>query len=476
MRARERDCLHGKWIHGSRIRVNLAKRESQAQFWWRKLGDSIPGDIVSKVNVEGWRRTPKADVVTGPPEESRVTRRRVEGLEMEDFLLVLQRCSIGWCWSPISNSSLAKEIHLERISGVHVMRISGNVIEERLKLFVGGRVYLVRISESDTLLHGPRVSAKEDSSSSLGESVCVSEEQSDREDVRGTVNIYGSYADGMKVSSDEEAAADFAARAGRSGGSLVDVAVNCVGPVAEGSNAEMLVTNGHKRKVRLLTDIISSLHSLEEKRKADKADKRRGCGRPQEAILKEAAETMKFGKLLGAKTIGCEAIIVHDIGLGSSVKRSTIRRVLRQQCTEMVFLVETKLEVVSEALIKSKFVVWDSSIDPNFVLLRGKWCVENYDCGMVAVYAPCEFRLQQKLWRRLVSALEVLTTLVCCGGDFNAVLSLEERRHCVGDKRDMVGFVAFVEEVGLLDLRVYMVWGWFEGESFGSLFSLACMG
>ncbi|KAK8596139.1 hypothetical protein V6N12_064638 [Hibiscus sabdariffa] len=303
---------------------NKRPTEKMAQFWWRKLGDSIPGDIVSKVNVEGWRRTPKADVVTGPPEESRVTRRRVEGLEMEDFLLVLQRCSIGWCWSPISNSSLAKEIHLERISGVHVMRISGNFsgvvdwnvenrvldcrrvwvsvfgvsvhvwsrenferlvsIEERLKLFVGGRVYLVRISESDTLLHGPRVSAKEDSSSSLGESVCVSEEQSDREDVRGTVNIYGSYADGMKVSSDEEAAADFAARAGRSGGSLVDVAVNCVGPVAEGSNAEMLVTNGHKRKVRLLTDIISSLHSLEEKRKADKADKRRGCGRPRKLV------------------------------------------------------------------------------------------------------------------------------------------------------------------------------------------------
>ncbi|KAK8613482.1 hypothetical protein V6N13_101244 [Hibiscus sabdariffa] len=36
--------------------------------------------------------------------------------------------------------------------------------------------------------------------------------------------------------------------------------------------------------------------------------------------------------------------------------------------------------------------------------------------------------------------------------DFNAVISLEEHRHCVGDKRCMAGFASFVEEVYLLDL------------------------
>ncbi|KAK8682808.1 hypothetical protein V6N13_055181 [Hibiscus sabdariffa] len=110
-------------------------------------------------------------------------------------------------------------------------------------------------------------------------------------------------------------------------------------------------------------------------------------------------------------------------GLGSSIKRSTIRKVLRQQRIEMVFLVETKLEVVSEAVVKSiwwtdsysflvsasvglsggiiiiwelgKFDVIDSSIDPNFVLLRGTGCVENWECFMIAVYAPCKFLLNK---------------------------------------------------------------------------------
>ncbi|KAK8690692.1 hypothetical protein V6N13_074220 [Hibiscus sabdariffa] len=52
----------------------------------------------------------------------------------------------------------------------------------------------------------------------------------------------------------------------------------------------------------------------------------------------------------------------------------------------------------------------------------------------------------------LVSAVRVLTIPVCCGSDFNAVLSMEERRHCVGDKSGTTGFASFVEEVGLLDL------------------------
>ncbi|KAK8677346.1 hypothetical protein V6N13_142890 [Hibiscus sabdariffa] len=117
---------------------------------------------------------------------------------------------------------------------------------------------------------------------------------------------------------------------------LMDVAVTCVVPVIEGSTTEVLVSNGHPRKVRLLSNIISSLQTSEEKRKVAKVIQRkgRGCSRTyavstsevadislsdldllhrQEIILKEAATTVGFGKLLGAKTIGCEAAIVQDI-------------------------------------------------------------------------------------------------------------------------------------------------------------------
>ncbi|KAK8515905.1 hypothetical protein V6N12_016211 [Hibiscus sabdariffa] len=67
---------------------------------------------------------------------------------------------------------------------------------------------------------------------------------------------------------------------------LVDVAVDCVGPIAEGSNIEVLVANGCKWKVRLLSDIISSLQMPEEKQQADKAKQRRGRGRPRKGHMK----------------------------------------------------------------------------------------------------------------------------------------------------------------------------------------------
>ncbi|KAK9001299.1 hypothetical protein V6N11_083086 [Hibiscus sabdariffa] len=315
------------------VLVNLAEREPRNQFWQRKRGASNPGVSGSKAYVENGMLASRVDVEDGPPVEPRVTR-CVEGLEMGDHLLILQRCSIGWCRSPISNSNLVEEMCLEKIRGVHVMRISGlrvllifdsfefrqqvvssevldmwfsrediildcrrvwvsvfgeatlepssfergrvliettviDRIEERLEFSVGGRVFSVCISESDTLLHGPRVCRMRDNSSNSGESVSIGdEERIDREDVRG-----------------QDGATDALVPAVRDHEQLVDEAVNCVGPVVEGSNTEVLVSNGHKRKVRLLTDIISSLQTPEEKRKAAKAVQRRGHGRPCKSAI-----------------------------------------------------------------------------------------------------------------------------------------------------------------------------------------------
>ncbi|KAK8709245.1 hypothetical protein V6N13_060270 [Hibiscus sabdariffa] len=108
-----------------------------------------------------------------------------------------------------------------------------------------------------------------------------------------------------------------------------------MGPFLEGSNAEVVVYNGKKRKVRLLAN-VHSLQSPEEKLQAKKAIRSRGRGHPlkvdilspeivdisssdsdllhrKEALLTEAVATVDFGKLLGAKTIGSEEVIVQDI-------------------------------------------------------------------------------------------------------------------------------------------------------------------
>ncbi|KAK8573836.1 hypothetical protein V6N13_096767 [Hibiscus sabdariffa] len=271
------------------------------------------------MNAEDGRQKSGADVTKGPP-ESHVPS-CVEGVEMEDFVVVLQRCLIGWCRSPISNSCLVEEIRLEKISGVHVMRLAGSLvewsvedsvlecrrvwvsvfgipvhtwshdnferlvshwglvilieedtlgplsfergrvliettvidrIEEHVEFSVGGRVFPVRISESDTLLRGPPGCMTADNSSSSGESVSIDkEEQSEREFDRGRQMTWEIASNALKPVARED--------------QLVDVAVDCVGPIAEGSNIEVLAANGCKWKVRLLSDIISSLQTPEEK-------------------------------------------------------------------------------------------------------------------------------------------------------------------------------------------------------------------
>ncbi|KAK9010998.1 hypothetical protein V6N11_043859 [Hibiscus sabdariffa] len=65
---------------------------------------------------------------------------------------------------------------------------------------------------------------------------------------------------------------------------LVDVAVVCAGPGFEGSNAEVKVSTNNSRKVRLLSDVINSLQTPEEKRKAIK----KGHGRPRKSVVSNA--------------------------------------------------------------------------------------------------------------------------------------------------------------------------------------------
>ncbi|KAK8521815.1 hypothetical protein V6N12_066398 [Hibiscus sabdariffa] len=246
----------------------------------------------------------------------------------EEYLQILQHCSIGWCQVLISNSSLVDEMRLEKVSGVHVMRISrplvllifdsieiqqqvvssdvlkiwfsrvvdwnetdcaldycsvtmieeamlefssferGRVliettvidrIEERLELSVSGHVFSIRILEADTLLRGPRgyYSMRDQSSSSEDLVSDKEEEQIDQKD--GQSCAHEGVASAMRV--DEQ---------------LADGAEECDEPILEGSNAEVIISNGHKRKVQLLTDVIHSLQSLEGEVTSDEGDSMAG--------------------------------------------------------------------------------------------------------------------------------------------------------------------------------------------------------
>ncbi|KAL4376983.1 hypothetical protein GQ457_02G029440 [Hibiscus cannabinus] len=241
-------------------------------------------------------------------------------------------------------------------------------IEERLELVVEGQVFPIRLTESDTLLRGPRVygssesqSSSEDVASRDDEDLCPNELEEGQVIATGgpVVGIEEMATDEAKVTavvskdllivpSDEpevegvrwrgndlwngQEEASNAMVQTEDAEQLVDVAVICDGPGFQGSNAKVKLVNNNSRKVRLLSDVISSLQTPEEKRKEIK----KGRGRPrkvsvsntpiadislsdsdlahrQEVLLKEATATVEFGKLLGATTVGCEAAIVQDI-------------------------------------------------------------------------------------------------------------------------------------------------------------------
>ncbi|KAK8480277.1 hypothetical protein V6N13_139957 [Hibiscus sabdariffa] len=200
-----RDRLRGQWIYGLRIRVFLARREPQNQFWRRKRGGADVDVSVPKaerVDPLGRQRAPKeATMVTkdadSPKPQDRV--RRIDGVESVANLDVLGRCLIGWCRHPISNSELAAALQAETIVRVRVMRISGSSIllifdnveirrgallykwrkrllclpllrmdecflrlrlwseiEERLELRIKDKIFPIRIVEADPFLRGPR--------------------------------------------------------------------------------------------------------------------------------------------------------------------------------------------------------------------------------------------------------------------------------------------------------------------------------
>ncbi|KAK8595379.1 hypothetical protein V6N13_016752 [Hibiscus sabdariffa] len=146
----------------------------------------------------------------------------------------------------------------------------------------------------------------------------------------------------------------------------------------------------------------------------------------------------------------------------------------------MVFLLESKMESVGDSMVKSVWwtdsfryvfspsvglaggilIIWEvskfsmSKVHDGscFLYVSGLWLIENCYCGMVATYSPCGAVEQGACWRSLSVLISSCGLPVCCGGDFNSVLSLEERRNCLGNRRGMVVFLDFVEVARLLDL------------------------
>ncbi|KAK8571610.1 hypothetical protein V6N13_047275 [Hibiscus sabdariffa] len=198
-------------------------------------------------------------------------------------------------------------------------------IEERLELVVEGHKFPIRLSEANTFLRGPRCSCSRDAQDSSTDSEWMENhsqdapaEQEDRVDAVRQFDKDNEVVEvgGADSKSEDEVAvegigtmvtwrenelwedpkgASSSSVSGHAGATIepTPVLLNMestanwvsvpiadgvelqIGPDAEGSNTEILFRHGSKKKVRLLTDVIRSTLSPQEKLHADKQLRKR---------------------------------------------------------------------------------------------------------------------------------------------------------------------------------------------------------
>ncbi|GMJ13334.1 hypothetical protein HRI_005002600 [Hibiscus trionum] len=167
-------------------------------------------------------------------------------------------------------------------------------------------------------------------------------------------------------------------------------------------------------------------------------------------------------------------------GLGSRVKISEARRIVRENNIDIAFIQETKKEMISIELVRKfwaddnfdfRFVgsigksggiltIWDKNkfeetsytIKESFLFIEGKWMSTNLQIALANVYAPCSIHNQKLLWEEIRS--QKIVSCVCwfLGGDFNAIRKLSERRSVSNSKACIKEFNSFIDDCKFFDL------------------------
>jgi hypothetical protein len=176
-------------------------------------------------------------------------------------------------------------------------------------------------------------------------------------------------------------------------------------------------------------------------------------------------------------------------GLGGRVKRQRIRDLIRVNKVDFLALQETKMEMVIEKFCHNlwgsadcNWAFWPSEgasggllsiwgknnsnlifsfMGEGFVGVCLEWGVLKNTCYVVNVYSKCDLASKRRLWSNIfMSKAGFGGGNWCVVGDFNAVLSLEERK---GSNENSIispeihGFRDFFEDLELVDLPFLVV-------------------
>ncbi|GAU48812.1 hypothetical protein TSUD_406450 [Trifolium subterraneum] len=194
---------------------------------------------------------------------------------------------------------------------------------------------------------------------------------------------------------------------------------------------------------------------------------------------------------------GDEDVVRSMGGLGSRVKRRKIRDMVRDEQLDFLAIQETKLEVISDALVLALWgnndccwsylpsvgnsggilSIWNkvkaslvfTFIGDGFVGVCLDLLTENKRCFVINVYAKCSSRDKRTLWSNiLMSKRGFGDGLWCIVGDFNSIRDSSERRgvnlsHRDDPSAEMRSFNEFVGDLDLFDMPlVGRMFTWFH--------------
>ncbi len=106
--------------------------------------------------------------------------------------------------------------------------------------------------------------------------------------------------------------------------------------------------------------------------------------------------------------------------------------------------------------------LWDSPrfalsreiVQDRFIWLEGTICHLNLNCVILNVYAYIDPAERNQLWNTLYPMISASTSPVLMAGDFNKILTTEERSKGVGYTRGMLAFARWVDQGGFVDISL----------------------
>lgn len=167
-------------------------------------------------------------------------------------------------------------------------------------------------------------------------------------------------------------------------------------------------------------------------------------------------------------------------GLNEGDKRLKVRNLLRQWKADIICLQETKLDFVSNSLVRSLWgchfvdwcylasrgasggilIMWDRRIVEKIDVYVGEFVVacsfrgvaDNFSWAFAGVYGPNLDSLRSSLWDELAGLSSWWEQPWCIGGDFNVTRFPAERSRDVRINAAMMEFSDFIFEQDLMDL------------------------